>query len=175
MKKTLMEISMNTESNDAPVIFLWEITHVISALLWWYILRYYYLDVVIKTILLSLRLYCIVFWYTTRVMSTYVWKMDLGTHMVCIRFCPQNRVWQTSDNLAQSWTVRPLMPDRSSMKLPKQRHIRLDSPDSPSDYSAQSRIVRPLTPDYPGTRMQNHMLHNMHNFSTHCSSTMLPH
>jgi hypothetical protein len=29
----LMEISMNTESNDASVIFLWEITHVISALL----------------------------------------------------------------------------------------------------------------------------------------------
>jgi hypothetical protein len=28
-----MEISMNTESNDAPVIFLWEITHVISAIL----------------------------------------------------------------------------------------------------------------------------------------------
>jgi hypothetical protein len=28
-----MEISINTESNDAPVIFLWEITHVISALL----------------------------------------------------------------------------------------------------------------------------------------------
>jgi hypothetical protein len=27
--KTLMEISMNTESNEAPVIFLWEITHVI--------------------------------------------------------------------------------------------------------------------------------------------------
>jgi hypothetical protein len=24
---------MNTESNDAPVIFLWEITHVISAIL----------------------------------------------------------------------------------------------------------------------------------------------
>jgi hypothetical protein len=33
MKKTLMEISMNIESNDALVIFLWEITHVISALL----------------------------------------------------------------------------------------------------------------------------------------------
>jgi hypothetical protein len=29
----LMEISMNTESNDASVIVLWEITHVISALL----------------------------------------------------------------------------------------------------------------------------------------------
>jgi hypothetical protein len=28
--KTLMEIStMNSKSNDAPVIFLWEITHVI--------------------------------------------------------------------------------------------------------------------------------------------------
>jgi hypothetical protein len=26
MKKTLMEISVNIESNDAPVIFLWEIT-----------------------------------------------------------------------------------------------------------------------------------------------------
>jgi hypothetical protein len=26
-----MEILMSTESNDAPVIFLWEITHVISA------------------------------------------------------------------------------------------------------------------------------------------------
>jgi hypothetical protein len=33
MKKTLMEISMNTEPSDAPVIFLWENTHVISALL----------------------------------------------------------------------------------------------------------------------------------------------
>jgi hypothetical protein len=93
MKKTLMEISMNTESNDASVIFPWEITHVISALLWWYCLRYYYLDVVIKTTLLSLRLYCIVFWYTTLVTSTYVWKMDLGTHMICIWFYPQNRVW----------------------------------------------------------------------------------
>jgi hypothetical protein len=89
MKKTLMEILMNTESNDAPVIFLWEIIHVISALLWWYILRYYYLDVVIKTILLSLRLYCNVFWYITLVTSTYVWKMDFGTHMLWIRFCPR--------------------------------------------------------------------------------------
>jgi hypothetical protein len=33
MKKTLMEISMNNESNDALVIFLWEITLVISTLL----------------------------------------------------------------------------------------------------------------------------------------------
>jgi hypothetical protein len=31
--KILMEILMSTESNDAPVIFMWEITHVISALL----------------------------------------------------------------------------------------------------------------------------------------------
>jgi hypothetical protein len=28
----------------------------------------------------------------TLVTSTYVWKMDPGTHMLCIRFCPQNRV-----------------------------------------------------------------------------------
>jgi hypothetical protein len=33
MKKTLMEILMNIESNDAPGIFLWEITHVIFTLL----------------------------------------------------------------------------------------------------------------------------------------------
>jgi hypothetical protein len=46
------------------------------------------MDVVIKIILLSLRLYCIVFLYITLVTSTYVWKMDLGTHMLCIRFCP---------------------------------------------------------------------------------------
>jgi hypothetical protein len=31
--KILMRILMNTESNDAPVIFMWEVTHVISALL----------------------------------------------------------------------------------------------------------------------------------------------
>jgi hypothetical protein len=48
MKKTLMKILMSTESNDAPVIFLWEITHVISAILWWYCLRYLCLDDVIK-------------------------------------------------------------------------------------------------------------------------------
>jgi hypothetical protein len=28
----------------------------------------------------------------TLVTSTYVWKMDTGTHMLCIRFCPRNRV-----------------------------------------------------------------------------------
>jgi hypothetical protein len=108
MKKILMETSMNTKSNDVPVIFLWEIAHVISALLWWYILRYYYLDDVIKTILLSLLLYCIVFWYITLVTSTYVWKMDLGTHMLCIRFCPQNRAWHLHDP-TKAW--RGLEPD----------------------------------------------------------------
>jgi hypothetical protein len=46
-----------------------------------------------KVTLLSLCLYCIVFWYITLVMSTYVWKIDPGTHMLCIRFCPQNWVW----------------------------------------------------------------------------------
>jgi hypothetical protein len=49
MKKTLMEISMNTESNDVSVIFLWMITHVISVVLWlWYLLRYNDPDDVIK-------------------------------------------------------------------------------------------------------------------------------
>jgi hypothetical protein len=104
MKKTLMEILMNTESNDALIIFLWDITHVISAILWWYCLRYYCLDVVIKTTLLSLRLYCIVLWYITLVTSTYVWKMDLRTHMLFIRFCPQNRVWHS--NLWRFLTTR---------------------------------------------------------------------
>jgi hypothetical protein len=53
-----------------------------------------------KVTLLSLRLYCIVFWYITLVTSTYVWEMDLGPHMLCIRFCPQNRVWQkVKDNV----------------------------------------------------------------------------
>jgi hypothetical protein len=46
-----------------------------------------------KVTILSLCLYCIVFWYITLVMSTYVWKIDPGTHMLCIRFCPQNWVW----------------------------------------------------------------------------------
>jgi hypothetical protein len=65
MKKTLMEISTNTESNDAPVIFRWEITHVISAILWWYYLRYLCLDVVIK-LLYSLYsfLHCLLIYYT---------------------------------------------------------------------------------------------------------------
>jgi hypothetical protein len=48
-----------------------------------------------KVILLSLFLYCIVFWYITLVTSTYVWKMDHGPHMLCIQFCPQNRVWHS--------------------------------------------------------------------------------
>jgi hypothetical protein len=47
-----------------------------------------------KVSILSLRLYCIVFWYITLVTSTYVWKTDHGTQMLCIWFCPQNRVWQ---------------------------------------------------------------------------------
>jgi hypothetical protein len=57
-----------------------------------------------KVILLSLCLYCIVFWYITLVTSTYVWKMDPSTHMLCIRFCPQNRVWH--DPRAQTLQVR---------------------------------------------------------------------
>jgi hypothetical protein len=47
-----------------------------------------------KVTLLPLCLYCIVFWYITLVMSTYVWIMVPDTHMLCIRFCPQNRLWQ---------------------------------------------------------------------------------
>jgi hypothetical protein len=42
-----------------------------------------------KVIIPSLRLYCIVFWYITHVMSTYVCKMDPSTHMLCIQFCPK--------------------------------------------------------------------------------------
>jgi hypothetical protein len=39
----------STKSNDAPVIFLWKIAHVISVVLWWwYYLRHLCLDDVIK-------------------------------------------------------------------------------------------------------------------------------
>jgi hypothetical protein len=68
-----------------------------SAVLWlWYLLRYNVLDDVIKLLYSLLRLYYIFFWYITLVTSTYVWKMDPGPHILCIRFCPQNRVWQSS-------------------------------------------------------------------------------
>jgi hypothetical protein len=40
MLETSLMTTMSFKSNDAPVIFLWEITHVISALLWcWYLLK----------------------------------------------------------------------------------------------------------------------------------------
>jgi hypothetical protein len=82
------------ESNDAPVTFLWKSVHVISTVLWlWYLLEIQWSRWCNKVTLLSLRLYCIVFWYITLVTSTYVWKMDPSPHMLCIRFCPHNRVW----------------------------------------------------------------------------------
>jgi hypothetical protein len=66
-----------------------------SVVLWlWYLLIYNVLDDVIKLLCSLLCLFCIVFWYITLVTSTYVWKMDPSPHMLCIRFCPENRVWQ---------------------------------------------------------------------------------
>jgi hypothetical protein len=90
MRKTVTMVMMSSESSDAPIILLWEITHVISAvLLSWYYLRLLSLDDVIKLLYSLLCLYYIVFWYITLVTSTYVWKMDPGTHMLCIRFSPK--------------------------------------------------------------------------------------
>jgi hypothetical protein len=67
-----------------------------SVVLWlWYLFKILWSRWCNKVTLLSLHLYCIVFWYITLVTSTYVWKMDPGPHMLCIRFCTQNRVWQT--------------------------------------------------------------------------------
>jgi hypothetical protein len=77
-------------------------------------LRYHVPDNVIKLLYSFLRLYCIVFWNITIVTSTYMWKMDLGTHMLCIRFCPQNRVWhRVSHN-----SVLPSLP---RLRLPRPR------------------------------------------------------
>jgi hypothetical protein len=59
------------------------------------------------------------------------------------------------------------------MRLPRQHHIRLDSPDTPSDHLARSRTIRPLTPDRLGMRTQNQELHNSSH--THRSNTMEPH
>jgi hypothetical protein len=66
-----------------------------SAVLWlWNLYKILWSRWCNKVTLLPLRLYCIVFWYITLVTSTYVWKMDLGPHMLCIQFCPQIREWQ---------------------------------------------------------------------------------
>jgi hypothetical protein len=99
---------MSIESNDALVTFLWKSVHVLSTVLWWwYFLRHYCLDDVMKLLYSLLHLYCIVFWYITLVMSTYVWKMDPDTHMLCIGFCPQNQVWHHANHLtlAAHWRV----------------------------------------------------------------------
>jgi hypothetical protein len=95
MLKTSLTTLMSFKSNDAPVTFLWKSVHVISVVLWlWYLLKIQWFRWCNKVTLLPLCLYCIVFWYITLVTSTYVWEMDPGPHMLCIRFCPQNRVWQ---------------------------------------------------------------------------------
>jgi hypothetical protein len=95
MTKTSHMTLMSFKSNDPPVTFLWKSVHVISAVLWlWYLLKIQWSRWCNKVTLLSLCLYCAVFWYITLVTSTYVWKMDPGPNMLWIRFCPQNRVWQ---------------------------------------------------------------------------------
>jgi hypothetical protein len=49
MEKALQMMLTSTKSNDVPVIFLWKIAHVLSAILWWwYYLRHLCLDDVIK-------------------------------------------------------------------------------------------------------------------------------
>jgi hypothetical protein len=80
-----------------------------------------------------------------------------------------------SDNLPRSRTARPLMPECLGTELPRQRHIRLNSTNTPSERSAQLRNVWCLTPDRPGTCTQTQGLHNTCSFYTHRSSTTLSH
>jgi hypothetical protein len=63
--------------------------------------------------------------------------------------------------------------DGPGTRLPRQHHIRLDSPDTPSDRLARLQTIRSLTPDRPGMRTQNQELHNRSH--THRSSNMVPH
>jgi hypothetical protein len=90
MWKAVTMVTMSTESSDAPVYFLWKITHTISVVLWWwYYLRLLSLNDVIKLWYSLLRLYYIVIWYITLVTSTYVWKMDHGHICYAFGFAPK--------------------------------------------------------------------------------------
>jgi hypothetical protein len=63
-------VTISTESSDAPVIFLWEITHVISAILWWwYHLRLLKSRWCNKVMILSFTplLHCLLIYYTCNV------------------------------------------------------------------------------------------------------------
>jgi hypothetical protein len=79
--KTLMEISMNTESNDVPVRF--------TLMILFKILLSGCCNKDYSTLFTPL-LHCLLIYYTCDVNICV--EMDLGTHMLCIQFCLQNRV-----------------------------------------------------------------------------------
>jgi hypothetical protein len=133
MTKTSQMTLMSFESNDTPVTFLWKSVHVISIVLWlWYLLKIQWSGGCNKVTLLSLRFYCIVFWYITLVMSTYVWKMDPGPHMLCIRFCPQNWVWHRLAGAPSTVPCRP-HPSQTVLACPR-----------PLDWAPCSSPTRPI-------------------------------
>ena len=104
-----------------------------SVVLWlWYLLRYNVQDDVIKLLYSFLCLYCIVFWYITLVTSTYVWKMDPGPHMLCIRFCPRTecdkeaRQGSTTKHLQSSTSFRKpaTVSDKGDIGIPRPKSHR---------------------------------------------------
>jgi hypothetical protein len=93
MLETLMEIlstTMNSKSNDAPVIFLWEIASVIyfRFTLMWYLFKIQWCRWCNKVLysLFTPLLHCLLIYYTCDVNLCV--EMDPGTHMVCARFYP---------------------------------------------------------------------------------------
>lgn len=80
----------------------------------------------------------------------------------------------TPDNLARSRTVRALTSYRLGTKLPRQRHIRLDSPDTPLDRLAQSQTSGPLH-QIVWVRVRRTRGYTTRSFYTHPSSTTRPH
>jgi hypothetical protein len=74
-----------------------------STLLWfWYMLKIQWFRWCNK-VLYSLYAFIALSFDILLVTSTYVWEMDPDPHMLCIWFCPQNRVW----HLASSCTLFP--------------------------------------------------------------------
>jgi hypothetical protein len=71
-----MEIltTMNSKSNDTPVIFLWEIAHNVSD------------DVIKYSTLFTPLLHCLLIYYTCDVNICV--EMDPSTHVLYARFCP---------------------------------------------------------------------------------------
>ena len=108
MLETLMEIlsTTNSKSNDALIIFLWEIAPVIyfRVTLMWYLFKIQCSDDVIKySTLFTPLLHCLLIYYTCDINICV--EMDPGTHMLCALVLPPGTACDTTAARNERWTV----------------------------------------------------------------------